>query len=194
MTAPHRSLLLGGVIGPTAFVAAWGVGGIIDDRQLSPIDDAISQLAHVDAGTRWLMTAGFLLFGLGVGLFAVAARPLLGAATSFAYLTAAVSTAVVAGFPLGRSVVQDRLHGLAAGIGYLAFVCAPIFAFGGLVRLDRRQFATTGVVVSAIAGVMLAVSSTSAPTGLTQRLGLTVLDAWTIGLSIILWSRCEPQR
>ncbi|MGA9276757.1 DUF998 domain-containing protein [Ilumatobacter sp.] len=188
MTA-HRLLLLGGVVGPIAFLVAWVAGGIIDDRQLSAIDDAISQLANVEADTRWLMTAGFFGFGLAVAPFAFAIRPILGGPSSLAYVTAAASTVVVGLLPLGRSDAQDDFHAVAAGIAYIAFASAPASAFRRLARIGHRRFATVGVVVSSIAGVSLAVSLTSAPTGVFQRLGLTALDGWTVALAVILLSR-----
>jgi hypothetical protein len=182
-TAIERRLAIGGIVGPIAFVAAWAIGAAVDDRQLSPIDDAISQLAHVESNTRVLMTAGFITFGVGVGLFALAVGRRLGAATS-AWLTAtAAATIAVALLPLGASGSIDRLHGVAAGIGYVTLIAAPLSARRALEHLGAARLARAGVAAAVVAAVSLAASLTVGPVGGFQRLGLTAVDAWIVAVA-----------
>ena len=108
---------LAGVVGPTGFVAAWAVLGSIAPRY-SPAHDAISELASVDAPTRGFMTAGFLVFGVGVLLYAPALRHQLpGWAWASASATALAAVAVAA-FPLDASPSGDMAHGVFAVLGY----------------------------------------------------------------------------
>ena len=199
MTAPapaftHRRLAFGGVIGPAAFVSAWMLGGLLGDAGLSPIDDAISQLAAVDSNTRMLMTAGLLTFGFGVGAFAVSATSVLGARTALALAATAASTLAVAALPLGSSDAVDSLHGLAAGFGYITLVLAPIAARKPLRRMGRQRLAAAGVLASTIAAVSLAASLTSAPTGLFQRLGIASVDIWIVAVAVLILRECRPDR
>ena len=173
-----RRLAIGGIVGPSAFVTAWVIGAFSDDRQLSAIDDAISQLAHVGSNTRWLMTVGFVTFGIGVGLFAVSVRTTLGATTSALLAATATSTSAVALFPLGASDTVDQLHGIAAATGYITLVGAPLAACGPLRRLGAHRLADAGVAAAAVAAVSLGASLALPASGAFQRLGLTVVDAW----------------
>jgi hypothetical membrane protein len=175
-----RRLAIGGIVGPSAFVAAWAIGAFTNDRQLSAIDDAISQLAHVDSNTRWLMTVGFITFGVGVGLFAISVRSTLGATTSAMLGATAASTVAVAALPLGVSDLVDQLHGVAAAIGYVTLVAAPLAARGSLRQLGANRLASAGVAAAAVAAASLAASLALPATGGFQRLGLTVVDAWIV--------------
>lgn len=179
-------LALGGVVGPSAFIAAWALGAFTNDRQLSAIDDAISQLAHVESNTRWLMTAGFVTFGVGVGLFAVSVRTTLGATTSAFLGATAASTLTVALLPLGVSDTVDQLHGIAAAAGYVTLGAAPLAARRSLRRLGAHRLASAGVAAAAVAAVSLGASLALPATGAFQRLGLTVVDAWIISTATLL--------
>ena len=181
-----RRLALGGVVGPSAFIAAWAVGAFTNDRRLSAIDDAISQLAHVESNTRWLMTAGFVTFGVGVGLFAVSVRTTLGATTSAFLVATAASTLAVALLPLGASDTVDQLHGIAAAAGYVTLVAVPLAARRSLRRLGAHRLASAGVAATAVAAVSLGASLALPATGAFQRLGLTVVDAWIITTATLL--------
>ena len=185
-TSRHRRLALGGVIGPATFVAAWAMGAVVQDRGLSPIDDAISQLAHVDTNTRWLMTAGLGVFAIGVGAFAASVRWTLGAATMFWLGATAASTVAVAALPLGVSDTVDRLHGVAAGLGYLTLVAAPLAARRPLARLGATRVSRAGTAAAAVAAASLVASLTIGPTGLFQRIGLTVVDVWIVVVAALL--------
>ncbi len=175
-----RRIAIGGTVGPTAFVTAWTIGAFTNDRQLSAIDDAISQLAHIESNTRWLMTAGFVTFGVGVGLFAVGVRSLLGTTTSAFLGATAASTIAVALLPLGVSDTIDQLHGIAAAAGYVTLIGAPLAAHGSLRRLGARRLASAGVAAAAVAALSLGASLVVPANGAFQRLGLTVVDAWIV--------------
>lgn len=175
-----RLLALCGVIGPAAFVAAWGIGAVVNDRDLSVIDDAISQLAHVDTNTRWLMTAGLVTFGVGVGIAAAGLRSTIGRAAAFALAVTATSTLAVAALPLGVSDLVDRLHGVAAGIGYLALAAAPIAAARPLRRHGARTLARLGTIAAAVSATSLGASLVTDANGAFQRIGLTVVDVWIV--------------
>lgn len=177
-----RRLAVGGIVGPTAFVSAWAIGAVVNDRHLTVVDDAISQLANVESNTRWLMTAGFVAFGVGVGMFASAVRTTLDTLTSIALGATALSTLAVATLPLGRSDTVDGLHGVVAGIGYVTLALAPVAASRSLRRLGRHGLATTGLAAAAVSAIALGASLTSAPTGLFQRVGLTTVD---IGIVVV---------
>ena len=75
----------------------------------SPVDDAISLLAATDASTRWLMTAGFVCFGIAVPLFAIELRRVLPGRASMAAVVSGLATLGVAAFPLHVSTTVDRL-------------------------------------------------------------------------------------
>jgi hypothetical membrane protein len=195
-SSTSRFLAIGAIVGPVAFVAAWAIGAFVDDRDLSVVDDAISQLAHVDANTRWLMTAGFVAFGLGVGTAAIGMRHVLGRAAAIALAVAAVSTLAVAALPLGVSDLVDRLHGIAAGIGYVALAAAPFASVRPLRRLGARRFAGASVIVAAVAAISLAATVVANATGAFQRIGLTVVDVWIVtAAALVATGRItEPDR
>ncbi len=179
-------LLLGGVAGPAAFVAAWAVGGAVAEGY-SPVDDPISRLAAVGASTRPLMTAGFLGFGAGMTVFAGGLRTSLAGRAWGAALAAGACTVGVAAVPLDSG--RDDLHGLLAGLGYAALVAVPALAAGPLAR-GRRGEAIVATVVAAVAAACLVASATTAgPDGLLQRIGLTTVDAWLAVTAVRLWRR-----
>src|SRR4051794_19526616 len=69
-------LAWGGVVGPVAFATAWATLGA-SSPGYSPTHDAISLLAATSASTQPAMTAGFVAFGVGVSLYAIALRSTL---------------------------------------------------------------------------------------------------------------------
>src|SRR5438046_9282617 len=72
-TTSVRRAALGGIVGPATFVAAWSVLGAVKARY-SPLHDPISDLAGVHASTRPAVTAGFVGFSVGRGLYSGALR------------------------------------------------------------------------------------------------------------------------
>jgi hypothetical protein len=173
----------GGVVGPAAFVAAWATGALVDRDGPSPVHDAISRLAAVGADTRGLMTAGFTAFGLGVPVAAFALRRTLGAAASLSATVAGLATLAVAATPLDRSSSVDTWHAAAAGLGYVALAATPLLAARPLGRAGRSRLARAGIAAGTVSGVLLATSTVAGPTGLLQRTGLGVVDAWLVAMS-----------
>ncbi len=173
-----RVAAVAGIVGPAAFVAAWSIGAAVTAVDYSMIDDPISRLAAVGADTRVLMTGGFVAFGLALPVYAWSLRQLgLGAA----WITAAgtgLATLAVAAAPLDHSARVDTLHGVFATIGYVTLAATPVLASRSLRRRGHHALATGGLAAAAVAAVALALTATNLPTGLFQRLGLTVGDLW----------------
>jgi len=192
--AATRLAALGGVVGPAAFVGAWAVGATIAPGY-SIVDDAISRLAAVGADTRPLMTTGFIAFGVGVPLFAVALRRVIG---GIAWMTAAatgLSTLAVAAIPLEQSAAADTWHGIAAAIGYVTLAATPLLAVRPLLERGCRRLARLGVVSAAVSIASLLLSATQLPTGLFQRVGLTAVDIWIVASALAIVSgrlRSDP--
>lgn len=179
---PASWLALCGIAGPCAFVGAWLLAGL-QEPDYEPLRDAISQLAREGAGTRPLMTAGFVAFGVLVPLWALLLRRVLGTGVAVAAAVAGLATLGVALLPLTAQggQPQDLGHGIAAGTGYLAMAATPLLAVAPLRRLGHARAAATSTVVGvvsliALVGSLLVVDRS----GGLQRLGLTVVDAWHV--------------
>lgn len=172
-----------GIAGPSAFVGAWFVGGLLTDGY-DPLTDAISQLAREGAPARPLMTSGLVAFGVLVPVWAqVLSRELGGRGVRWAVTVAGLATAAVAAVPLTREPggTQDRLHAVAAATGYVAMALTPLIASRALKRLGHDRAAAASVVVGAlsVAGLVGTLLVEKRSGGL-QRLGLTVVDAWHV--------------
>jgi hypothetical protein len=177
---------LGGIVGPAAFVGAWAIGAAITSRDYSSIDNPISRLAAVGADTRPLMTAGLVVFGLGLPAYAGALRRVV---DSRAWLTAAatgIATLAVAAAPLDHSAAVDRWHGVFAATGYVTLAATPLLAARPLWRQGHGALAATGVAVGALSTISLALTESSLPTGLFQRFGLTVVDVWVVATAMAM--------
>jgi hypothetical membrane protein len=178
-----RRCALGGVVGPVAFVTAWSIGGLAASHY-SAVDDAISHLAEIGAPTRPLMTAGFVVFGIGLPVYAVALREAL---PGWSWLTAAatgLATLGVAAAPLGRSSTCDAVHGVFAGTGYVTLALTPLLAAGPLRRAGRSAWARLSIAIGVVAGISLLATTATDLDGLFQRLGLTVVDLWIIATAV----------
>lgn len=181
-----RPALLAGIVGPAAFVGAWALAGVLKVGY-SPVSDTISRLAAQGASTRPLMTAGFVGFG---GLMYVYARELGRALHSptlrAAVTTSALGTLVVAACPLtatgGTGV--DNAHYLAAATAYVANVVAPVVAARHLPGVRWPSYAVAAAIAAALVGSL----RTAEFTGLLQRTGLTLYDAWAVALAVYLRS------
>ncbi len=139
----RRSAAWGGIIGPAAFIGAWALGGAITSGY-SPVEDAISRLAAVHAETRPLMTAGFVIFGVGLPVYACALRDALAGPAWCTAAAAGIATLLVAAAPLDHSATVDTLHGVFAGTGYVALALTPLLAIRPLrsaarIGLDARE-------------------------------------------------------
>ena len=187
-----RWAALGGVIGPAAFVGAWSVSTVITSEPYSVIDDPISRLAAVSADTRPLMTTGFVVFGLGLGLYGWALRLAVGGAAWATAVATGVATLAVAAAPLDRSSTVDGWHGIFAGVGYVTLAATPLLAAPHLLRQGHRVLARVGIAAGAASAVCLALSSTSLPTGLFQRLGLTASDGWVVASALAIMTGALP--
>ena len=173
-----RAAALGGLVGPAAFIGAWVIGGIVAGAPYSPADDAISRLAAAGAETRPLMTAGFVLFGLGLPAYGVALRRVLPGAAWATAVATGLATLGVAATPLDRSAFVDQLHGVFAGLGYLTLAATPLLAVRPLRARGHRLLARLGLAAGVLSGTALLLTLTDGPTGAFQRLGLTVGDLW----------------
>ena len=186
MRDPVRTAALGGVIGPAGFIGAWVIGAAATSAPYSSIDDAISQLAAVGSDTRWLMTAGFVTFGLSLPVYAWALRSTVAGRAWITATATGLATLAVAAAPLDRSDTVDRLHGLFAGIGYLTLAATPLLAAPRLLAMGHRRLARAGIAAGVTSAIALALTTTGLPTGLFQRVGLTVSDAWIITTALAI--------
>jgi hypothetical protein len=176
-----RLAALGGVIGPAAFITAWAVLGA-RAKHYDPTRDPISRLAAVGAPTRTAMTAGFLTFSAGLALYAMAARDRLQPRVAALAAANAVTTLGVAAFPL-EGFGGSAGHAVAAGTGYVTLAAMPaVSGWRG------------GRLVAAASAVALAISVAGTErTGLFQRTGLTIGDAWIVGTALWMLSRQETR-
>lgn len=172
-----------GLLAPVSFVGGWAVCGALRHDGYDPVQDAISQLARIGSPTRVGMTVGFVGFGLLLPVFARRLPDLLEVPRlRWTMWAAGLSTLGVAALPLQREPggTPDLLHALAAGTGYLAMAASPGLAAG------RTRFGLLSAAVSAVSAASLVASVTTGPTGLWQRVGLGVVDAWFAGCAV--WS------
>jgi hypothetical membrane protein len=170
VTFPGRRRLvsLAGVAAPVCFVTGWAVAGS-QAPGYSPVREHISELARVGAATRPLMTAGMVGFGLLAPIWATS----LDRGARAAVTTAGLATLGVAAAPLGASW-GDTPHAVAAGVAYAAMAATP--------TLGAPRTARTASVLSAL---LLVSSLADTPvTGLLQRAGLGVVDAWYVTTSL----------
>jgi hypothetical membrane protein len=181
----QRVAALGLVAGPVAFVAAWAVAGAATTGY-SPVDEAISRLAAVDAPHRTLMTLGFVAYGA----YLLAAVPVLRRSSIGrcwpAVAVNALATWAVAALPLDRSSAVDAAHGLAAAVGYASLAAAPALAAGPLAGSGRRRAAVASAVAAAAIAASLALTVVVDANGLAQRLGLGIGDVWLAATGVAL--------
>jgi hypothetical membrane protein len=184
-----RRCALGGIVGPIAFLAAWCIGGFAAS-DYSAADDAISHLAEIGAPTRVLMSAGFIVFGVGLAVYAVALRDRLPGPAGIAAAAAGVATLGVAAAPLGRSDAGDTLHGVLASAGYVALALIPLLAAGPLRAAGRTRAAIFSLAVGSVAAISLLATTLGPLDGMFQRLGLTIVDVWIVLSAVAM--RSEP--
>jgi hypothetical membrane protein len=160
------------------FVGSWVLAGA-SAVSYSAIDDAISDLAAVGASTRWVMTAGFLVFGVGLIAFSFALREGVDGRAWIAAFVTGASTIAVAATPLGGPL-GEGVHATFAGIGYVAIVALPLLAATALARRGRLVCARLSVLTGAVSAICLVASTFGPAHGLWQRLGLTLGDTWIV--------------
>ena len=173
-----QRLAWGGVVGPAAFVGSWTIAGAATARY-SPVNNAISDLAAVHASTQVAMTAGFVVYGLGLIAFGIALREVLEGRAWMAAVATGGCTLGVAATPLG-GWSGDAVHATFAGLGYAAIVALPLLAATPLARTGRAAWARVSVLTGTISATCLLASTFGPAHGLFQRLGLTVGDAWIV--------------
>lgn len=187
MIRSARFAALCGVLAPASFVGAWAVCGAAR-RGYSPVHEAISQLAREGTANRLGMTAGFVGFGVLLPVFAQRLPRWVGAGAALrvSATVAGVATLAVAALPLQHEAggPGDTWHAVAAGIGYVAMATTPALAVRPLWRSGRRTAALASAVVSLASATCLTVSVISGPTGLFQRIGLGVVDAWFAAVAL----------
>lgn len=177
-------------------MAAWAVGGQLRDGY-RPLVDTISRLAEDGAGTRPLMTSGFVAFGVLVPIWAwplgaqLRARPVAIAATA-----AGLATLGVAAAPLTTAggTARDTLHAVAAGGAYVAMALTPLLAVRPLRRLGHPAAAAASAAVGAVSAAALLTSvlvgeQGTVGSGAFQRLGLTVVDGWHVAAAVAVLRR-----
>lgn len=173
-----------GIAGPAAFVGAWAVAGSIK-AGYSPIGDTISRLAERGAETAPLMSAGFVGFGLLMPIFARELGRSLSSPTVRAAVTASgLATLVVAGVPVTAEggTTGDSVHYAAAAVAYTANVVAPFLA-GRQMPSWRQRRISEGIALGIAAALVGSVVFEDV-TGLLQRTGLTLFDAWAVAMAV----------
>ncbi|MGQ0624480.1 MAG: DUF998 domain-containing protein [Sporichthyaceae bacterium] len=172
-----------GVAGPAAFIGAWAAGGILAEGY-SPAGDTISRLAEQGAATAPLMTAGFVGFGLLMPIFArELGRSLDSVGVRVAVTISALGTLSVAAFAVTAEggTSADSIHYASAGAAYAANVLAPLLAARHLITAHERRLSR--LAAAAIAAALVGSLLTKDLTGLLQRTGLTLFDAWAIWMA-----------
>lgn len=183
-----------GVVGPTGFVAAWATAGKLT-KGYSPVQEAISHLAAVRAPTRWLMTAGFVCFGVAVPAYSSALRNSLGGRAWLAVATTGVATLGAGAFPLDTSPTTDRVHRAFAVIASSSLALTPLLAAQTLSARGHGRAAAASRLVGAMSGGCLVASAFVPTEGLLQRIGLTLADGWVAASAVaILRGLVEPTR
>jgi hypothetical protein len=192
--ARRRRQALGGVIGPVGFVGAWSLCGLAA-HHYSAIEDAISRLAEIGAPTRVGMTAGFVVFGIGVPVYSAALRSALDGPAWITALATGVATLAVAAAPLDAHG-HSTLHGVFATIGYVTLAATPLLASRAFARAGRIAWARWSVAAGIASGACLIATVAGPAHGLFQRLGLGVVDAWLVATAIELigTGRLVPER
>lgn len=182
----------GVIAGPLAFIGAWAVSGA-KTRGYSPGRDHISDLAAVDAHTRPLMNLGFAAFAVAVGAAAAPLQRLVGTPASVALGANAALSVGIAVAPLGASPAGDRAHAVVAGLGYIALAATAPLAAPALARRST-PLAAASVGVGAISLACLVASlAAKGQSGFWQRAGITVTDAWMIGIGVLALATPEPE-
>ena len=181
-----RWLALGGVIGPVAFVGSWAILGATTPGY-SPVNGAISDLAAVNASSRAAMTAGFVVFGLGLIAFGFALRDALEGPAWIAAIATGSCTIGVAATPLG-GWAGDNTHATFAGLGYATLVGLPLLAARPLARRGLVGCSRASILVGLVAAFCLVASTFGPAHGLWQRLGLTTGDVWIVAAAVTIVS------
>lgn len=164
--------------GPAGFIAAWSILGARTDGY-RPVEQAISRLAASGAPPQVAMTAAMVGLGAGLVTFGTATRPVLGRAASASVVASGLATFGVAATPLGAPA-RDLAHGVAATIGYATLAATPLLARGPF----RRSWPSIACGVAT--GASLVATAVAEPSGLLQRVGLTVGHVWVVVAAAVI--------
>ena len=179
------------IVGPAAFISAWVASGALTEGY-SPIRDHISDLAAIGAPTRPLMNVGFTAFAVAVGLAASPLRRPLGTPAAVVLGANALLSIGIMLAPLGQSEQGDRIHGVVAGLGYLALAATAPAAARSLAKRSR-PLAVASVGVGAVSMACLVASLVlKEQSGFWQRAGITATDAWLITIGILAVTSSGP--
>ncbi|HEX8072657.1 MAG TPA: DUF998 domain-containing protein [Pyrinomonadaceae bacterium] len=196
--------ILCGVLAPVLWAASIIICASVRPGY-SHLTQYISELGERGSSTELLMRyAGFVPTGLMHVAFAAALY-----AAFRGYRLAPVAAALLALNGLGRVaaglfpceagcagprvLLSQRLHSLAAGVGFLALIGAAIL-WGVLLRRHRSLSGLSGYSIGAglLGLVFLLLMSWSAElrsgTGLYERLSSGVLSLWVLVFAVRLWS------
>ena len=188
--------LWAGIAGPVVFILSWVVAGAMR-AGYDPVTDSISELAALDTSNRLIVTFGMIAFGLSAVLFGMGMRRRLGRRAGAALLIAGVSSLGVAAFPCSagcpgaETSATDTGHLIAAAIHYASFTAVPFLAARG----DGAFVIWARWLAGFAALALLSQAAGIGPNGLLQRVGLTLNDAWMVGMAIVAMSesRSLPQ-
>ena len=214
---PIRALAWFAIAAQLLFVAAWIVGGALEDGY-SHLDHHVSELGADTASNPFLMNAGIVLLGLGLAALAPAllrVLPKRPAARVAAVLFLLTGLAIVVGgvFNADCSSAVDadcqqrwddwdvdtasKVHAWASLAAQVFLVLTPF----ALARALWGRPVAAPTLAAGMAGLALAVAVSllfavdDAPDGLTQRFSLALLHAWVVLVAVgILWStRSSPR-
>ncbi|MDQ3676054.1 MAG: DUF998 domain-containing protein [Actinomycetota bacterium] len=189
----RQALAWGGVVGPTGFVVAWATAGALTEGY-SPVQASISRLATVQAPTRWLMTAGFVCFGVAVLGYSVVLRDSLGGRAWLAATVTGLGTLGAGAFPLEASSTIDRVHVGFATVASVALVLTPVLAAQPLSAHGHFRAAAASRLVGVLSGACLAATAFVPAEGLMQRIGLTLADGWLAASAVAIVRGMKPLR
>ncbi len=172
------------IVGPAAFISAWVVSGALTEGY-SPTRDHISDLAAIGAPTRPLMNVGFTVFAVAVGMAASPLRRHIGTPAAAVLGANALLSIGIMLAPLGQSEQGDQIHGVVAGLGYLALAATAPSAAPVLAKRSR-PLAVASVGVGAVSlGCLVASFVLKEQSGFWQRAGITTTDAWLITIGLL---------
>lgn len=192
-----------GLVGVGLYVAGWAFAGMVrpgyDAR-----DRAISELFEQGApwASRWPLVVGLVLSGIALLALAPALdRALPGSGQIGPILVALAGVGTLAslalpcspGCPGAASSALDRGHTIAAAIGYLSLVAAPLVV-GWRIRRHEPKLAAWSYLLGGLALTGFAVrylgGLTVAP-GWQQRAFNTIADAWYVLVAIWILGRAR---
>jgi hypothetical protein len=190
-----------GLVGVTLYVVGWALAGAVrpgyDARE-----QAISELFELGSpwSSRWMLVAGLVVSGVAMVVLAPALHRTLPGRSwvgpSLVTLAGLGTLAIVAapcspGCPGAGASPTDTAHGVAAGVGYVSLILAPL-AVGWRVRraaprLAAWSFALGGLAVAGFVVRYLGVLEV-AP-GWQQRAFNTVADLWYVIVAVWILRR-----